>query len=757
MSKKKLFLILFLCFLWGQSFSQEKIAVLEFKGNKSISSQRLLSEIKTRRGQIFNSQLINEDIKRLYSTGLFENVKVEVKDTPAGKRVIFILKEKPLIEGVEFKGLKFIRPKVIRSKIQTKRGKLLEYQDLYEDTKTIKALLEKRGFSQAEVNYRLEKNEEKNTVRVIFLIEEKKKLRIKKIEIKGNEKFSKRRILSLMKTKPASIFRVGFFREEVLKEDIERIKSFYKSKGFNEIEVNCSYHIEKNKVFIALTLKEGRRYTIGKIKVEGNSNIPLEEILKVVKIKPGDIYIESKIREDILNIQRLYAERGFIFAQVEDVSVLNPTTRKIDVCFKIKEGEVYYVNRIEIKGNIKTRDNVIRRNLKIKPGDKVETKKLRLSAQRLKNLGIFEEVSFDYKLTSEPDKIDLIVNVKEAKTGYFSFGGGYSSTEKFVGFIELSQLNFDWKNPPTFLGGAQKFSVRGEFGTSKEFIDLSFTNPQIFDKFLLFGFDFYKRKYLRETDIGYGYDENKKGGAIRFGYEFTDFFKAKVGFRCEKIEISNIPETATQELKKEEGKKTSAKLEYAFIYDTRDNFFSPSKGLQFRLNLDHSAKFLGSDEEFVKLFVDNSFYIGFFKNSVLELRTRLGVAIPYGDSKDIPIFDRFFAGGAYTIRGYHERKIGPIDSITEDPIGGESLLVFNAEYTYSLTDFLKVAIFFDTGNVWAEYQDLGEGNFKSAVGLGIRVKTPLGPIRLDYGYPLDLESGEHKKKGRFHFSISRGF
>jgi len=751
---------LLLIFFWLKvlsSFCEEKITSIEIRGNKNISTQRILSEIKTRKNQNYNPQLINEDIKRLANTGLFEDIKVNVEDTPKGKKVIFIVKEKPLIEKVEFKGLRHISLRTIKDKIQTKKGKLLEYQDLYEDTQTIKKMLEKRGFSQAQVEYEIEKNEKKNTVKVIFLVKEKRKLRIKKIEIKGNKHFSKKKILSLMKAKPASFFRPGFFREDVLKEDLERIKSFYKSQGFNQVKVDYSFKIQKDRVFITINLDEGKRYKIGEIKIEGNKNISTQEILKVIKIKPGDIYVESKVNDEIANIQRLYSDKGFIFAQVKDLSVLNPETQKIDICFKIVENQVCYVNRILIKGNIKTKDRVIRRNLKIKPGEKVEGEKLRKSLQRLKNLGIFEEVSFSHIPTQESNKIDLVVNVKEAKTGYFSFGGGYSSVEEFVGFIELSQSNFDWKNPPTFLGGGQKFSLKGEFGTSKEFIDVSFTNPQIFDKPILFGFDGYKRRYLREADIGYGYDEDRRGGDIRFGYEFTDFFRAKLGLRYEKVKISNIPETATQELKKEEGRKTSAKLEYALIYDTRDNIFSPSKGFYSKLDLDHSAKFLGSDEEFVKIFSDNAFYLSLIKRSVLELRMRMGIAVPYGDSDRIPIFDRFFAGGAYTIRGYDERKVGPIDPITKDPIGGEALLIFNVEYTYPLTDFLKLAVFFDTGNVWSEYEDFKVKDLKSGVGIGIRVKTPLGPIRLDYGYPLDLGPGEEKKKGKFHFSISRGF
>ena len=756
MGKKFLFSIFIFILFLNLNIFAEKISSIDIKGNKNISAQTIFSKIKTKKGQEYLPEAISEDIKRLYATGYFEDVKVERKTTPEGIEVIFIVKEKPTIEKIEFKNLRHIHKKKVLSSIQIKEGKILDIQELKEDVQTIENMLKKKGYTDCRVEYTLDKDVENNTVKITFIVNEGKRIRIKKVYIEGNKTFPDKRILKLMKTRPPFLWMGGYFNKDTMEEDIEKIKDFYKRQGFSEVKVNYFTKLKDRFLYITVYIEEGKRYYVGKINIEGNENITLEDIKKVIKTKPDSIYIEPQVKEDVVRIQELYVNRGYVFASIRDIEVLNPQTQKIDITFKIKENQVAYINMIKIKGNTKTRDDVIRRELRLYPGDKFNGEKLRRSRERLQNLGIFEEVKFDSEKVAE-DKVNLIVEVKEAKTGSISFGGGYSSIDEFIGFIEFTQRNFDWSNPPSFVGGAQTLKIAGEFGTVRDFYELSFWNPWIFNKPVSFGFDAYRRTHIREEDIGYAFDEKRTGGDVKFGYEFTEYIKGLIGYRFENINISDVVSEASDELKKEEGKQNLAKLEYSLIWDSRDNIFSPSRGVYARLDVDQADSGIGSDKNFVKLFFDNSIYFPLPLSSVIELRSRIGVVNPYGSSDYVPIFERFFAGGAYTIRGYHERKVGPIDPKTKDPIGGESLMVFNVEYTYPLTDFLKVALFFDTGNVWKDSSDLGSGDFKSSVGAGIRVKTPLGPIKLDYGWPLDIEPGETGKEGRFHFSISRGF
>jgi outer membrane protein insertion porin family len=472
----------------------------------------------------------------------------------------------------------------------------------------------------------------------------------------------------------------------------------------------------------------------------------------------GKVFSYDGIKEDMANIQGIYFDRGYIFAKVQETVSIDSQTGRVDVSYSIVENEIGFVNKIKIRGNIKTKDIVIRRELRIYPGERFDGEKLRRSKQRLENLGFFEEVSYDTEDTDIPNRKDLIVDVKEAKTGTFSFGGGYSTVDEFIGFVEIEQRNFDWKNFPYFTGDGQDLKLRASFGTLSDSYILSFTEPWFLDYPVSFGFDLYRERHERESDVGYGYDEKRTGGDLRLGKELTEYLRGDLTYRYDTIEISGVREDATQDLKKEEGKNSISSMEFSLTQDKRDNRFLPTTGYLLTGSVQVAGGPFSGDKDFLKFFGRGSKYFPLWLNSVLELRLRLGIADAYGDSEDVPIYERFFAGGAYTIRGYEERKIGPYDRITKDPLGGNSLLIGNIEYTYPLFDFLRTAVFFDSGNVWEKTSDLGSGGFKSSFGFGLRLKTPLGPISLDYGIPLNKEPGEDKKSnGRFHFSVGYGF
>jgi outer membrane protein insertion porin family len=454
----------------------------------------------------------------------------------------------------------------------------------------------------------------------------------------------------------------------------------------------------------------------------------------------------------------VYFDRGYIFAKVQEITSLNPQTEKVDINYKIAENEIAYVNKIKIRGNVKTKDVVIRRELRIYPQDRFDGEKLRRSKERLRNLGFFEEVSYDTQDTDRPNYKDLIVEVKEAKTGIFSFGGGYSTIDEFVGFIEIEQRNFDWRNFPYFTGDGQDLKLRTQWGSVHNSYNLSFTEPWIFDYPLSFGFDAYKLSHDRESDVGYGYNEDRTGGDLRLAKELSEYVKGSLMYRFDQIEISDVSSSASSDLKKEEGKNSISSVEFGVAYDSRDNIFNPSKGVIYDSRLEVAGGLFGADKDFWKLQTRASKYFPLFRGSVLELRARVGLADAFGNSTELPIYERFFAGGAYTIRGYEERMVGPIDAASQDPLGGESMLVVNLEYTYPVFNLLKLAVFCDTGNVWRKLSDIAGGDFKSALGVGLRIKTPMGPVRLDFGIPLNKQPGEEaRSNGRVHFSMGYGF
>jgi outer membrane protein insertion porin family len=743
--------------------AQKMVTAIEVKGNKSISSNTILSKMKTRQGSPYLDNIISDDLKRLYILGYFSDIKINTEPYKEGLKVIILVEERPLIDKVTLSGTKISQDetKKVKDTIKTKEGQYLDYPALSDDVEAIKKMYEKKGYSSAEVEYKHEVDPATNKAKIEFKISQGKRQAIKTIYVEGNINFTDARILKIMKTKRAWLFNGGVLKEEVLTEDMERIKAFYHKAGFIDVAVSNETKSDPLAKFIYITVKieEGKKYLVGSLAIRGNKDISETDIISKIKIcTPGKIFSHEALKEDISKVQGLYFDHGYILAQVDSTTSLNSDTGRIDVVLNINENQVVYVDKIKIRGNIKTKDVVIRRELRIKPGERFDGEKLRRSKERLQNLGYFEEISYDTEDTGSPTAKDLVVDVKEAKTGAFSFGGGYSSVDQVVGFVEVEQKNFDWKNWPYFTGAGQDLKLRASAGSLSNGLELSYTEPWLWDYPISFGFDLYSRTHKRDSDVGYGYDEKVTGGDIRLGKELSEYWKTDLTYRYDQIKITNITEDASSELKDEYGTNVISSVDYGLTYDSRDNIFTPSRGDVFSNSIMIAGGPLAGDKDFWKYSGRGEHYIPLFKESVLEFAGRVSIADTYSDTQKIPIYERFFAGGAYTVRGYRERKIGPVDPSSGDPLGGNSMMIGNVEYTYPLVSFLRLAAFYDVGNVWAKTNDIGSGGFKSGTGVGFRLKTPIGPIMLDYGIPLNKETGESKKGGgRFHFSMSHGF
>ncbi len=739
----------------------EKVSAIEIVGNKTIGVSTILSKVKTRVGDPYRQNVISDDLKRLYNMGYFSDVSVDREVKEGGFKVIFYLQEKPIVEKISFTRLNYYNPRKLLIKLQTQEGKFLDQKLLKDDVQTIKDLYTKKGLTNVLVDVETEMDETTNKARIHFIIDEGSRLRVTQLRFSGSDSFSRSRLMRVIKSRPKCIWTLtpGYLKKDILKEDMDRLRAFYEREGF--IDMTCDYQIEEisdGRLKITIAIDEGNQYRVGQIDIQNNDVINEQKILDTMEyIQSGNVFSRDKLAFDIDRIQSLYFDKGYIFSSVRESTVLDPQTGKVDVTLDIREGELAYLNTIKIQGNTSTRDIVIRRELRMYPGEKVDGEKLRRSKERLRNLGYFEEIGYDIESTDSPNRKDLVVQVKEAKTGSFSFGGGYSTVDQVVGFIEVEQKNFDFTNWPTFTGGGQHLSLRFEAGSLRNNARLSFTEPWLFDYPISAGFDVYRRQKLKDQDVGYAYDEKRTGGNLRLGKQFDEYLSGGVTYRNEEITIDNIDEDVTIELAREEGTNTVSMLTFHLARDTRDNVFSPKKGYRISSVVDWAGGALGGDKDFYRIQNIFSYYIPFKWESVVELRLKTGFADTYDDTEVVPIFERFFAGGSRSIRGYNERKVGPIDDATEDPIGGESLLVGNIEYTIPLVDFMKLAAFYDFGNVWKNVSDFGSGELKSGVGLGLRIRTPIGPVSLDYGYPLNDEPGEEKRQGKFYFSISRGF
>jgi outer membrane protein insertion porin family len=739
--------------------TQKEVKAIEVAGNKAISTPTIMAKIKTRVGQPYYAQTSRDDIKRLYETGFFSDITLSLVDHEGGLKVIFKVEERPVIEELRIEGNRAVARSILMQKLKSKTGQYLNLALLKEDIAALKKEYERRGLLDVSIEHSIDTDPNTNKAKIAIIVTEGRQIKIRKIYIDNNFHFSDKKIISLIKTRKAGFLSAGFFKEDQFGDDLERIKAFYLKNGYLDVRVDyrIDYDAKKN-IYLRILVEEGKQYTVGSIIIRGYEKFSESQIRDSLKAcLAGGVFTYDTLREDVANIQGFYFGKGYIFAQVKESTALDSVSGKVNITYSVEENQEAYVDRIEIRGNLKTLDKVIRRELRIKPGEKFDGDKLKRSKERLYNLGFFEEVNYDTSPGTQADQRNLIVDVKEAKTGSFSFGGGYSSIDQFVGFVEIEQKNFDWKNWNTFTGAGQDLKLRAEMGSVRQNFELSFTEPWMFDHPVAFGFDLYKRVHDKNSDVGYGYVEDRTGGDLRVSKEFTEYIKGGATYRLEEVDISDVDSTATQDLKDEQGKKLISSVELFLTRDTTDNVFNPTRGTVISGSYEIAGGPFAGDKDFNKLFTLVSQYVPVFGKGVLQFEVRAGITQAFGNSEKVPIYERFYAGGANTIRGYEERGVGPIDPVTLDPLGGESLLVGNIEYTVPLLEFVKGALFIDSGNVWSRAQDFGNGGFKTGIGFGVRIKTPIGPLKLDYGIPLEIQPGKNKREGRFHFSMSHGF
>ncbi len=741
----------------NKSEAQEKIIkAIQVRQNRTVSSASILAKVRTKVGVSFSQATLNEDIKRLYATGLFSDIKVDLQEQAEGLVITFIITEKPILTETHFQGNHVFREARLRSVLKSKANAALDRKQLMDDLVELENLYKKKGYARVNIQHEIVQDEQTANAKLYVTIEEGPQSRIREVAFVGNEHYSRKRLMKYVRTRKDTLWTSGFLKPEEVRQDVERLRAFYEEEGY--LDVHAQEEIDESNegktLVLTFHIEEGQRYFVGDITIQGNALYPETELRKLITLERDRPFSREDLRQGLNGIKEFYYDRGHIFAQIDAQTLADQD--KIHVTIQITENSLAYVSKVHIRGNTKTKDIVIRRELKIKPGERYDGSKIRRSKERLYNLGFFEEVSFDTEPGPEPDKRDLVVTVKEAKTGEFSFGAGFSSVDKLMGFIEVAQNNFDLTNPPAFTGDGQRLAVRTSVGTIRRDYELSFTEPWIFDYPLLFGFDLYNRTHLRESDIGFGYDEERRGGALRLGKEFKEYLRGDWTYRLERVEISDVSSDATQDLQAEIGANTISSLTSALTWDRRDSVFSPTQGYVMSSSLETAGGFLGADKDFIKSITSGGVYFSPWQKWVLSAQLRVGWASEFGDTDDVPIYERFFAGGANTIRGYRERHIGPRDPNTNDPIGGKAMIIGNLEYTFPIVELLKGAIFYDAGNVWRRSGDIGSGEYRQGAGLGMRVKTPIGPVKVDWGYPINPPSGE-RKSGRFHFNISRGF
>lgn len=733
-----------------------RIVGIDVRGNKIVSTNAILNKMKSQKEQPLVQETVNEDIKRLYAAGFFQDIKMEVEEKPEGYKLIVEVVEKPIVRQIIIEGFTKFKEDRLRKEMKLLDGQILDHKAIKQGVEAIKKLYNDKGFRFVDVQSEVDVNRQTKEATVYIRINEGEKYKIKGIRFEGAKAFKPKKLSRLMKTKKKGLFRPGVFKEAVFQKDLERVRLYYQQEGYLDVKIEPSfdYDQKEKRIFIKILLDEGKHYVTGDIKIEGNRLFPESEIWQSLEMLSGFTYSQFYLSRDLEYIRDYYHQRGYMDARVVPDIQLNRETGKVDIKYQIQEGDLYFVEKIVVRGNTKTRDGVIRRELRIRPGEKFDGAKIAKSKQRLENLDYFEEVTYDTEPASSgaPNRRDLIFRVKEKRTGELSFGGGISSVDRFVGFAEISQRNFDLLNWPRFTGGGQSLSLSARIGSITQNFNVSFVEPYLFNKPISFATDLFN---IRRDNRNVDFDEERRGFNVNFSRLMRDIFRLGTGYTLERVTLDDLSEDAPAIVREVEGNNWLSRWRAFTSLDTRDSVINPLKGTLVTLNGDLIGGFLGGDQDYYILQTSATQYVTLQKRHTIELKVRLGIADEFGNSRNVPVFDRFYAGGLGTVRGFNYRRVGPIEA--GDAIGGKSILIGNLEYTFPIPylEAFKLAAFTDAAHVDREAYDFF-GRFSISVGPGIKIKTPIGPMAFYYGFPVSGRD-EKNRNGRFEFSLSRGF
>ncbi len=737
---------------------------IRFIGPATVHQSMIMSNIRTAIGQPRSRVVIEQDMRNLVGMGLFADVRMLEETVTDGVKIVIQVQGRAKIKDIVFEGnAKYKKDRLMRE-LEFKVNDVLDERKAHAGANKIKALYQKAGYPDARADYDISLDKDTGRAVVLYRITEGPRVFIKRIEFQGNEAFTDGRLRKVFKTRHrwwgSWLANTGVLRDADFREDIEKLKDFYRSHGYLDMDVTDS-HIERYNdryMIIQIKLFEGRQYKVGTIKIEGNTLFPAADIEKRFRMVPGATYTPAGLSANVKAIEDYYGARGYLDTAVRSIKAPNIETGQMDLTFNIREGSLTYIDLIEIRGNTKTKDKVIRRELAVNPGEIYDTVRVDASAERLRNLGYFSKVETYPRPTDVPNRRDMVVTVEEQRTGTMTFGAGFSSIDNLIGFVEVTQGNFDLFNPPTFTGGGQKLRTRLQLGFERQDATISFVEPWFLDQKLALGVDGF---YNSASYLSSYYDESRLGGALSLEKAITQFIRARIEYRIENIEL-DVDETASPELLSQDGDYLRSAVRMMLVYDSRDSVFLTLRGNRTELVAEVAGGPWGGDVSVYKLQAKTQFYFPFFNKHVLQLIASAGVVEAFGSSSgdnapfnDVPIFDRYFLGGANTLRGFGYRKVGPKD-VNNEPIGGNTSLYGTVEYTFPIVERIRGAFFFDIGQIQEDAYRFNEDDFHANVGIGVRLNLPIGPLRLDYGYPVwrDPDSGTN---GRVQFSVGYQF
>jgi outer membrane protein insertion porin family len=733
--------------LWtAQAFSQAPprpiiIRDLVVEGNRRVQEAVILGRIQSRPGNPFSPQQLSEDVRAVFGLGFFDDVRTRVEDFEGGVKLTFEIVERPFVRDVEFAGNRRISTDTLREKIDLKLGAVYNPVEVQRAREKLKDHYEEEGYFEVQITPETESFPD-GDVKVVFAIVEGRRITIDKVVIQGNKGLSDRQVKGVMQVQERQYFILrGTLQRQKLDEDVERIIAFYNDHGYVQARVEATdVAVDRDRALVTITVRivEGPQYKVGTVDITGVTLLPLTEIRRQIPFKTGDVFSRSKVRDALRSIGDLYSTIGRASADILPRTEQVPSPPRMDVVFEVTEGPEVYVERINISGNVRSQDKILRREIPLVEGDLFTLQKMQRARQRLLNLGFFESVTVTTAPGSNRTRILVNVDVVERPTGLFSIGGGFSSVDSFLGTIDVSQRNF--------LGRGWEISARIRAGATTQQGIISFTEPWFLDRPLAVGFDLYNT--LRQYDE---FELDSLGLTLRMSHPFADYWRWLVQYRATRDKISDVDPSVPTDLLGEQGTRVTSLVAASLVRDSRDNIVAPTKGGNFSLNGEFAG--LGGDSRFIRAIATASYWKPIWLDHILSGRVEGGYGFGW-DGEDLPLFERFYLGGPNSIRGFKFRRVSPVDDAGVR-VGGDIELLGNVEYIIPLPFNMRVAGFFDTGNVYGFGTQFDPTDLRYAAGAGVRWLSPFGPIRLDYGVNLDRRTGEDF--GAFHFSVGSPF
>lgn len=767
--------------------------IINFTGLSNVNEEVARANMSIREGEKYDPVAVDRDIRSLYRSNLFEYIEARI--APAGDNsidVIFDIRPKFRISAIIFEGNERLSNNKLKRETTIVVNQVLNEPRVKGASEDLQEMYLKKGFSQARVDYQIDRSPVTGFATVTFKVREGRKFKIGAINFAGNENVKRRKLKKKMETKKWGFLSVltgsGRFDKDKFDDDLETLKDVYREEGYLDIDIDpakvqFSYPSE-SRMRIDINVGEGKQYKVGNVEFVGNDTYEDSVLRLMLRVLPGAVYRPEKIDEDVDRLEDFYGQFGFMETRIRMVRVPNVESGDIDIQYVVYESEKFQVESVDIEGNTKTKSVVVLRELALTPGSTFDSVRMEASRMRLDNTRYFEDTNVTPQSTNVPGRKDLRVTFREGRTGNFSFGAGFSSLEKGVFFIELTQSNFDifnWRG--AFQGDGQKFRLKAQLGGNSSSLVLAFEEPWLFERRLAFGLQIFNQESNYDNQF---YNSVQQGFDVSLRKRLIEIIEGRLSYSLVEQDFNQF-ESADAQQRLEGSIGTASKLNFLLLRDSRDRIINSHRGMRLELDMNYAGGFLGGDFDFYKVESKNAIYLPLSEKltQTLEFLVRTGVVKETGDSPVVPWEERFFLGGPNTLRGFEFRDVSPTEGGSPFNLpyqtGGKTYGMFGAEYSFGITEDFRIAAFYDGGFVNKEagdfsleadelvYEEFGieyspgqrRSGWNDNYGFGIRMSMMGTPLRLDYAIPMTTngpsEVGGNDNGGQFNFTFGGRF